>query len=156
MGRAADSLERTCHPLEPKSRSARRKDSELSRRGFGEASSGARLFLRNVVPRNRATHDLPLRPDRNGLEHVANAIRIAPSVRTIPHFCRGTFSYKCAPDWLLRNGLNSSLRNSRTCSRSSGSCWRWRTELNFIQLRIHAVASQQFIVRAFFCYDASF
>src|SRR5580692_5618090 len=73
MGRAADSLERTRRPLEPKPRPARREDSEFSRRGFGETGCGAQLFLRNDVPWNSATRDLPFRADRNGLEHAAVA-----------------------------------------------------------------------------------
>jgi len=89
MGRAADSLEGTCYSLEPKPRPAAREDSEFSRRGFDEASSGARLFLRNGVPRNRATRDLPFRADRNGLEHVAVAICVVPSSRAM---CCGSWT----------------------------------------------------------------
>jgi hypothetical protein len=155
MGRAADSLERPCHSLEPKPRSSRREDSEFSRRGFGEASSGARLFLRSFVGRNRATHDLPFRADRNGLEHVAVALLVEPAHGSSRTFAKDPFAKNWLSAWLVFTEQNSSLRNSRTCSHISGSAWR-RTELNLIQLRIHAVASQQFVVRTFFCHDATF
>src|SRR4029077_4751234 len=84
MGRAADSLERTRHPMEPKPRLARRADSEFPHRGFPETGAGAWLSVRNDVARNCATRDLPFRADRDGLEHAPVAIPLALKLSHLP------------------------------------------------------------------------
>src|SRR5437870_13801100 len=80
MSRATDSLERTGYPLEPKSRPARREDSEFSHRRYGQAGCRAQLSLRNDASRNRATCHLPFRANRHGIEHVQVAIPVAPTL----------------------------------------------------------------------------
>ena len=76
---AAGPLERSRHPLEPKPRSARRKDSEFSRCGFDETGRWTQLSLRNDVPWNCAARDLSFWPNRHGLKHAAVAINVAPT-----------------------------------------------------------------------------
>src|ERR1700730_17730232 len=87
MGRAADSLERTLGTLEPKSRPARRQDSEVSHRRFGETGFGTQLPLRNDAPRDRATCDRPFRADRDGLEHAPAPVPLASTSRARRHGC---------------------------------------------------------------------
>src|ERR1700747_756034 len=70
MGRAADSLERTCGALEQESRPSWRAHPDFSRRRLGQTGSRAQPSILNSSAGDRRTHHLSLRANRHGLEHA--------------------------------------------------------------------------------------